>query len=449
MSDKIPSPMNWREDYEKKLTTAEEAVKLIKSHDHVIFGHCICEPEGLIDAMVANHDAYRGVHITHMVSLGKGEYTNPKYKDNFTFDGIFFGAGTRNSIAHGNGDVIPVYFSELPIWMRRGILNFDVCLVMVSPPDQWGYCNLGVESGYTFQAMRSAKTVIAQVNSNMPFAYGDTHIHVSQLDAIVEMDMPLMESQPAKVGDVEMAIGEYCASLIEDGSTLQLGIGAIPDAVLASLKNHKHLGIHSEMIADGVLDLVEAGVIDCSEKTLHRGQIVVTFLMGTKRLYDFADRNPMLMLRPVDYVNDPTVIAKNNKMVSINSALQVDFMGQVVAASIGTKQFSGVGGQVDFVRGASRAEDGKGISIIAMPSIVTKKDGTIISKIVPTIDQGAAVTTNRYDVDYIITEYGIAHMKGKTLRERARALISIAHPSVVDELSKAFEERFNTPYVDE
>ena len=268
MEEMIGNPMKWHEIYQERLTTVEEAVKLIKSHDHVIIGHCICEPTGLIDAMVANHDAYRGVHITHMVSLGKGEYTDPKYKDNFTFDGIFFGAGTRNSIAHGNGDVIPVYFSELPIWMRRGILNFDVCLVMVSPPDQWGYCNLG---------------------------------------------------------------------------------------------------IHSEMIADGVMDLVEAGVIDCSEKTLHKGQIVVTFLMGTKRLYDFADHNPMLMLRPVDYVNDPTVIAKNNKMVSINSALQVDFMGQVVAASIGTKQFSGVGGQVDFVRALPEQRTAKGSPSLPCP----------------------------------------------------------------------------------
>ncbi|MDO4869302.1 MAG: acetyl-CoA hydrolase/transferase C-terminal domain-containing protein [Bacillota bacterium] len=437
--------MNWRELYEQKKTTAEEAVKLIKSNDRVIFGHCICEPEGLIDAMVANHDAYRNVHITHMVSLGKGEYTNPEYKDNFTFDGIFAGAGTRKSLAEGRGDVIPVYFSELPIWMRRGILNFDVCLVMMSPPDQWGYCNLGVESGYTFQAIRSAKIVIAQINENVPFAYGDTHIHISQLDAVVEMNAPLAESKPAPIGDVEKQIGEYCASLIEDESTLQLGIGAIPDAVLSSLKGHKHLGIHSEMIADGVLDLVEAGVIDCSAKTLHRGQIIVTFLMGTKRLYDFADHNPMLMLRPVDYVNDPAIIAKNNKMVSINSALQVDFMGQVVADSIGTRQFSGVGGQVDFVRGAARAEDGKGISIIAMPSITTKKDGTVISKITPYIDNGAAVTTNRYDVDYIITEYGIARMKGKALKDRARALISIAHPSAVDHLEQAFRERFNTP----
>lgn len=260
------------------------------------------------------------------------------------------------------------------------------------------------------------------------------------------MDMPLAELQPPAIDDVETAIGRYCASLIEDGSTLQLGIGAIPDAVLSELKDRKHLGIHSEMISDGVVDLVEAGVIDCTAKTLHKDKIIVTFLMGTKRLYDFADRNPIIELRTVDYVNNPSVIAKNNRMVSINSALQVDFMGQVVSCTIGTRQFSGVGGQVDFVRGAAMAEDGKGISIIAMPSITTKKDGTIISKIRPYIDHGAAVTTNRYDVDYIITEYGIARLKGKTIQERAKALIDIAHPTVRGELADEFEQRFNRSY---
>ncbi len=435
--------MSWKELYESKKMTAKEAVNMIKSNDKVIFGHCICEPTCLVDAMVENHDAYRNVQISHMVSLGKGEYTRPEYKDNFTFHGLFLGAGTRECVASGYGDFIPVYFSDIPRWIRNGTLEYDVCLVQLSAPNEKGYCNLGVESGYTYQAIKSAKTVIAQINENVPRAYGDTNIHISELDAVVECNMPLFESQPPKIGEVETAIGKYCASLIEDGSTLQLGIGAIPDAVLAELKDRKHLGIHSEMIADGVIDLVEAGAIDCSEKSLHKGKMIVTFLMGTKRLYDFADNNPMLELKPVDYVNDPTIVAKNNKMVSINSALQVDFMGQVVACSIGTKQFSGVGGQVDFVRGTAMAEDGKGISIIAMPSITTKRDGTIISKIKPYIDNGAAVTTNRYDVDYIVTEYGIAKLRGKTLKERALALIEIAHPSVREELKEAYKIRFN------
>lgn len=438
--------MQWKKIYEERKLSAADAVKLIKSGDRVILGHCISEPTVLVDAMVDNAKAYRNVTIAHMVSLGNGNYTKPEYKDNFRFEGFFCGAGTRTAVAEGHGDLIPVYFYELPIWIREGILNYDVCMVMMSPPDERGYCNIGVESGYTFQAIKSAKTVIAQINRNVPTVFGDTFIHVNDIDAFVEADMPLNEQAPSKIGEVETAIARNCASLIEDGATLQLGIGAIPDAVLAELKNKKHLGIHSEMIADGVIDLYEAGAIDCTEKTLHNGKMIVTFLMGTKRLYDFADKNPIIELKPVDYVNNPAVIAKNSKMVSINSALQVDFMGQVVACSIGTKQFSGVGGQVDFVRGAAMSEDGKGISMIAMPSITRKKDGTIISKIMPYIDQGAAVTTNRYDVDYIVTEYGIARMRGKNLKDRARALIEIAHPDLRDELKVAFKERFKAEF---
>ncbi|MDD4200352.1 MAG: acetyl-CoA hydrolase/transferase C-terminal domain-containing protein [Eubacteriales bacterium] len=438
--------MSWKEIYENRKCTADEAVRLIKSNDRVILGHCICEPTALVDAMVANYEQYKNVTVAHMVSLGKGEYAKAEYKENFRWEGFFCGAGTRNAVAEGHGDLIPVYFQDVPRWIRNGILNYDVCMVTVSPPNKAGYCSLGVESGYTYQAVKSATIVLAQVNNYMPETFGDTFFHVSEIDKFVEMDMPLVESQPSVIGDVEKAIGKHCASLIEDGATLQLGIGAIPDAVLAELKHKKHLGIHSEMIADGVVDLVEAGVIDCSEKTLHNGKMIVTFLMGTKKLYDFADNNPMLQLRPVDYVNDPVVIAQNNKMVSINSALQVDFMGQVVACSIGKKQFSGVGGQVDFVRGTAMSQDGKGISIIAMPSVTVKKDGTIISKITPYIDHGAAVTTNRYDVDYIITEYGIARMRGKNLKERARALINIAHPDLRGKLKEEFEDRFNVAY---
>lgn len=436
--------MSWRDIYKERLTTPEEAVKEIKSNDRVVFAHCIGEPTVLIKAMVENADNYKNVTISHMVSLGEGRYTAPEYAENFRWEGWFAGGSTRKCLEMSHGDYIPAFFHEIPILIRSGLCPVDVMMVMVSPPDDHGFCSVGVAVDYTMQAIKSAKTVLAEVNPNMPVIYGDTFVHVSQLDKIVEVDYPLTELPLPKIGPVEEAIGKNCASLIEDGSTLQLGIGAIPDAVLSQLKGKKNLGIHSEMISDGVVDLYETGAITGSEKTIHKGKMLVTFLMGTKRLYDFAAKNPLVEMRTVDYVNNPALIAQNHKMVSINSCLQVDFMGQVVSDSIGTRQFSGVGGQVDFVRGASMSLDGKGKAIIAMPSTTTKKDGTLISKIVPFIDHGAAVTTSRNDVDYIVTEYGIARLKGKNLKERAKALIEIAHPDVRNDLKKAYEERFNT-----
>jgi 4-hydroxybutyrate CoA-transferase len=296
------------------------------------------------------------------------------------------------------------------------------------------------------QASKSCRTVIAEVNDQVPTVFGDTFIHVSEIDAFVENSHPLFESKPAVIGEVEAAIGKNCASLVEDGSTLQLGIGAIPDAVLSQLGNKKNLGIHSEMIADGVVDLFEKGAIDCSQKGIDEGKMVVTFLMGTKKLYDFCDKNPMVELRPVDYVNHPEVVAKLHNLVCINACVQIDFMGQIVSECIGTKQISGVGGQVDFVRGAAMTHDGKGKAIIAMPSVTVMKDGSMVSKIVPFIDHGAAVTTSRCDADYVVTEYGIARMKGRTLKDRARQLINIAHPDFREELKAQFKERFNAEF---
>lgn len=430
--------MNWKEIYEEKLCSPEEAVNAIKSGDKVFFAHCVAEPPALVEAMVANAAAYEHVEIRHMVSLGKGDYTQEQYKDNFTMNSLFAGASTRRCIAEGYGEFTPVFFHEVPGFIRRRIWDIDVLLVMVSPPDEHGYCSTGVSSDYTMQAAKSAKIVLAQVNDQMPVVYGDTFIHVSELSSIVEVSQPLAELKPPTIGPVEEAIGKHCASLIEDGSTLQLGIGAIPDAVLGQLGHKQHLHIHSEMISDGVVDLYESGAIE--------GKMTVTFLMGTKRLYDFVHQNPAVEMRPVDYVNHPVVVAQQPKLVSINSCLQVDFMGQVVSDSIGTKQFSGVGGQVDFVRGAAMSLDEKGKAIIAMPSVTVKKDGTMISKIVPFIDHGAAVTTSRNDVDYVITEYGIARLKGKCLKDRARQLIEIAHPDVQDELKRQFEERFRAAF---
>lgn len=431
--------MTWQELYQQKKMTAEQAVSHIESGDRVIVAHATGEPSVLIDAMVKNASAYENVEIVHMVAMGKGEYCLPEYQKNFRHNSLFLGASTRDAIAKGRGDFTPVYFSQIPDLLREE-LHPNVAFLHLSPPDEHGYCSYGVSVDYTKPAAEIADIRIAQINPNMPRTLGDSFIHVSELDYIVETDAPIIELGQAKIGDTERAIGEHCASLIQDGDCLQLGIGAIPDAVLLFLKEKKDLGIHSEMFSDGVVELVEAGVITNRRKTLHKGQCVVTFLMGSKRLYDYVNNNPSVAMYPVDYVNNPAVIAQNDNLISINSCIQVDLMGQVVSDTIGPRQFSGVGGQVDFVRGANLSRGGK--SIMAMPSSLVKKDGTRVSKIVPQIDAGAAVTTSRYDVNYIITEFGVAKLKGKTLRERALALIEIAHPDFREELTKEFRHRF-------
>lgn len=440
--------MDWLNNYKKKLTTADNAVSFIKPGDHVVLTHAASEPTVLVDAMVANarRYGYKDVKVSTMVTLGKGEYTKKELKDCFKFNGWFASDSTRQCLAEGHGDFIPVFFYEVPKLLRNGTFPVDVCMAMVSPPDEHGYCSLGVSSDYSMQAIHSAKFVIAQVNDQVPVVYGDTFIHVDEMNVIVEANQPIPEKAPAALTEEEKAIGKYCASLIPDGATLQLGIGAVPDAVLYSLKDKRDLGIHSEMISDGVIDLYEAGVINNSKKSIDQGKMVVSFLMGTKRLYDFAEKNPALEMRTVDYVNNPLIVAANSNMICINSALSVDFMGQIAADTIGFRQFSGAGGQVDFVRGAAMAEDGKGISIIAMPSITIKKDGTKISKIVPELTRGTAVTTSRQDADYIVTEYGIAPLKGRTLKERSRNLIAIAHPDFREQLIAAFEERYGVPF---
>lgn len=438
--------MEWKKIYNERLCSAEEAVKLIKSGDKVGLAHAVAEPEVLVTAMVNNASAYKNVEISHMVTLGKGAYTNVELKDNFRFNGWFTSPATRNSTYEGHGDFTPVFFHEIPSYIRRGIFPLDVFMVMVSPPDEHGFCCVGVSADYTIQGIKSAKIVLAEVNDQVPVVYGDAFIHVSEIDRFVETSHPLPELGLPKIGDVELAIGRNCASLVKDGDTLQLGIGAIPDAVLQSLKDKKDLGIHSEMISDGVVDLYEAGVVNCAKKGIDNGKMVVTFLMGTKRLYDFANKNPMVELRTVDYVNHPMVVAKCTNMVCINACIQVDFMGQIVSDSIGIRQFSGVGGQVDFCRGAAMSLDGKGVNIIAMPSVANKKDGTKISKVVPYIDHGAAVTTSRNDAHYLVTEYGVALLKGQTLHNRARNLINVAHPDFREELKAEFVKRFNAEF---
>ncbi len=436
--------MDWKKLYNDKLCSTDDAVKAIESHSTVFLGHCIGEPTALIEAMIRNKDRYEKVIIKHMVRLAPVDFAAPELAGHFIDTSIFAGANTRLALAEGRADFTPTFFHELPKQIREGKQKVDVALVMVTPPDEFGYCSMGVSVDYTKQVIETANLVIAQVNENMPWTYGDSYVHVSEFDFIAEADTPLYESKSVEISDTEKAIGRHCASLIEDGSTLQLGIGGIPDAVMLFLTDKKDLGIHSEMIADGTLALWEQGVITGNMKSENKGKMTVSFLMGTRKLYDFAHENPAVQILPVDYVNHPMTVMKQHKMVSINSAMQTDLMGQVNSESIGLKQFSAIGGQVDFVRGAAMSDGGK--AIIAMPSVTIKKDGTMISKIVPFLDEGATVTTSRTDVDYIITENGIAELKGKTLRERAKNLIAIAHPDVQDGLKEEFERRFKEKY---
>jgi 4-hydroxybutyrate CoA-transferase len=411
--------MDWKADYAKKLTTADEALGVVRSGDRVVFAHACGEPLELVDALVRRAPELRDVEIVHMVAMGRGEYAKPEYAESFYHNSLFVGASTRDAVANGRGDYTPVFFHEIPGLFTGGYLPPDVVLAQVSPPDKHGWCSFGISVDYTKPAASVAKTVIALVNPNMPRTHGDSFIHVSDIDVVVESDAPILELQPPRIGPVEEAIGRHIASLVDDGSCLQLGIGGIPDAVLLFLHEKNDLGIHTEMFSEGVVDLYDEGVITNARKTLHRDKMVANFLMGTRRLYDFVD--------------DPYVIGENDDVVAINSAIQIDLMGQVVADSMGPLQFTGIGGQVDFVRGAARSKGGK--SIIALPA--TAKRGEV-SRIVADISAGAAVTTMRADVDYVVTEFGIAKLKGRTLRERAFALLDIADPrfrdGIVDDL---------------
>lgn len=427
----------WKRIYKNRLTSADEAVKNIKSGNRVVIGHACSEPTKLVKAMVDNKEQYEDVEIVHMVAMGKSEYTKPEMRGHFRHNALFVGGSTREAVNQNRADYTPSFFYEIPRLFTDNYLPVDVALIQVSTPDEHGYCSYGLSNDYTKPASECARLVIAEVNDKMPRTLGDNFIHVSNMDYIVENSTELIELNAPKIGDIERAIGENCAALIDDGSTLQLGIGAIPDAVLLFLKDKRDLGIHSEMFSDGVVDLVEAGVITNKNKTIHKGKMVVTFMMGTRRLYNFIDNNPSVELYPVDYVNNPVIIAQNYKMISINSCLEVDLMGQISSESIGLNQFSGTGGQVDYVRGASMAKDGK--SIIAIPSTARKGKS---SRIVPFLNKGSAVTTSRNDVHYIVTEYGIADLRGKTLRGRAKALINIAHPNFRDELKDEFAKRF-------
>jgi acetyl-CoA hydrolase len=429
--------VHWVDLYRKRVKPAEEAVKAISSGDHVwIHGGCN-NPEELIRALVQRAGELENVEVIHILTFGRADYVESEYQKSFRHRALFTGHNVRKAVNDGRADFVPVYLSMIPRLLSEGILPVDVAIIHISPPDEHGFCSFGVGIECTKAAAERARTVIALVNKQMPRALGDAFIHVSKLTHVVEVDRPILElPQVTEIGDVSRSIGAHIAELIEDGSTLQMGIGEIPDAVLLFLKAKRHLGIHTEMFSDGVVELFESGVITNEAKTLHRGKIVASFVLGSRKTFDFLDNNPFCEFHPSDYVNDPFIIAQNEKMVAINSALAVDITGQVCADSIGRSIYSGFGGQVDFIRGAARSKGGK--PVIALPS--TAKDGTL-SRIVDSLAEGSGVVTNRADVHYVVTEHGVASLFGKCLRERAQELIAIAHPDFRDELRAAARRR--------
>lgn len=435
---KISKPLSagWIQKYNSKTVTAEKALEVLKSGDNVVIQPGCAAPFELIRAMVNRKDELRDVTVYHILIVGDLPYLEPGMEKHFKHKAFFIGGNARKAVNEGRSEFIPIFLSEVTMLFKKGIIQSDVALIQVSPPDEHGFCSYGIDVGNIKTPAEKAKVVIAQVNPEMPRGLGNSFIHVNKIDYIVEHTAPLLElpqvdpncsPEMLKVYD---KIGENIAGMIEDGSTLQMGIGAIPDSVLKYLHNHKDLGIHTEMFSDGIVELVEEGIINGEKKTLHPGKIIAGFCLGTKKSYEFIDNNPVIEFHPQEYVNDPFVIAKNNKMVAINSAIEVDLTGQVCSDSIGTKFYSGIGGQVDFIRGAAHSDGGK--PIIALPS--STKDGKI-SRIVPTLKPGAGVVTSRGDVHYVVTEFGIAELYGKTVQERAKALIEVAHPDFREELT--------------
>jgi acyl-CoA hydrolase len=419
----LPGPI-WGDEYRAKTMCAREALQAVHSGDRVWIQSGCGSPSVLVDALVERAPELWDVRVVHMKNLGRADYTKPEFEGHFRHCGLFLGENVRQAVAEGRADYTPIFLSEIEGLFESGEIPIDVVLMQVSAPDAHGYVSLGTTVDCTLTAARCAKTVIAEVNEQMPRTHGDTFIHVSRITAFVETSRPVLEMETAPFTELHRRVGEHVASLIPDGATLQTGIGGIPEAVLASLGDKRDLGLHTEMIPDGVIELMESGVINGMRKTLHRGKAVVAFVLGTRRLFDYIRDNPVFEFRPLAYTNDPFVVAQNDRMVAINSALQVDLTGQVCADSLGTKPYSGFGGQLDFIRGAARSKGG--VPIIALPATAV---GGKISRIVPVLDPGAGVVTSRADVHYVVTEFGIAYLHGKTLRQRAEALIAIADPS--------------------
>ncbi|MEQ8323612.1 MAG: acetyl-CoA hydrolase/transferase C-terminal domain-containing protein [Vicingaceae bacterium] len=416
---------------ELKYVTADEAVKNIKSGDRVFLHSAAATPQHLVNALTARGNELHGVELIGIHTEGLAPYLEPQYDDSFNVNTFFVGPNTRKAITEGLANYIPMFLSEIPDLFRSGMMPLDVALVQVSPPDKHGYCSTGVAVDVTNAAIDTAKHVIAQVNENMPRVHGNGIIHVSSMDALVECHDPLFELEAKPPTPTELTIGNFIAELVDDGATLQTGIGGIPNAALHALKGHKDLGMHTEMFSDGIMELVECGALTGRKKVRQWGKIVSGFCIGSRKLYDFIDDNPVVEMRDISYVNDTAVIRTNPKVTSINSAIEVDLFGQVCADSIGTRQYSGVGGQVDFIRGASLSPGGK--PIIALNSTTKYGDSKIVSQLKP----GASVTTSRAHVHYVVTEYGVAYLYGKNLRERASALIEISHPKHREKLEEA------------
>ncbi len=428
--------LSWLESYRSKRCTADEAVKVIADNNTVHIHPGCAEPEQLVRAMVRRGNELKNVKVIHLMTAGNADYVKPEMSGHFRHVAFFAGSNVRKAINEGRADFIPVFLSEVEALMAGGSIPVDVALIHVSPPDEHGFCSFGVGVDATKTASECAKVVIAQVNPKMPRTLGDSFIHLNKIDHIVEVEDDILEHAQGQVSEIAKKIGANIADLIEDGSTLQMGIGEIPDAVLYYMHSKKDLGIHSEMVSDGVVELIEKGVINNEKKTLHPGKVIVGFVLGTRKLYDFLDNNPIFEFHPNLYTNDPFIISRNDKQVAINSAIEVDLTGQVCADSIGYNFYSGIGGQVDFIRGAARSKGGK--PIIALPS--TAANDTI-SRIVPHLKEGAGVVTSRGDVHYVVTEYGVAYLHGKTVRERCQALIKIAHPKFRDELMKEARDK--------
>jgi 4-hydroxybutyrate CoA-transferase len=434
---------NWRSLYRERLTSALCATARIQSGQRVFIGSNCAEPQALVDALPLHADRLVDTEIVHIMTLGDAPYSQARFAKPFHHNAFFIGANVREAVNACRADYTPIFLSEIPNLFRSGQFPLDVALIMVSPPDIHGYCSLGISVDVVHAAVETAGLVIAEVNSHMPRTLGDCCLHVSEIDAFVESDRPLLELPSPPQTEVTRAIGQNVANLIENGSTLQMGIGAIPDAVLACLTQKQDLGVHTEMFSDGLLPLVEAGVVNGRRKTLYPHKIVASFCMGSRALYDFVDNNPSIEFHPTEVVNDPFVISQNEKMIAINAAIEVDLTGQVCADSIGERFYSGIGGQVDFLRGAARSKGGK--PIIALPSTATLHDGTQVSRIVANLQPGAGIVTSRGDVHYVVTEWGVAFLHGKSVRERALALVEIAHPDFRDELRAAARKRHLLP----